>query len=69
MDNLEANKLQSFDDQTSDELTVDDLEDVSGGLGPLAVAGIVAGGIIAVGVVKGAMDEEADERDRCRGRR
>jgi lactobin A/cerein 7B family class IIb bacteriocin len=56
----------------SDELGDDELEQVSGGLGPLAAAGLIVGGAVAatfvVGAVKGFMDGETDEADRCHGR-
>jgi hypothetical protein len=39
------------------ELNEDELEAVAGGIGPLAIAGIVAGGAALVGAVHGALEE------------
>ena len=39
------------------ELSDEQLEAVAGGIGPLAVAGIVAGGVAVVGMVHGALEE------------
>jgi len=66
MDALEAQKLHTLEDQISDELTTDDLEQVSGGIAPLAIAAGIGAAIFIGGVIKGAMDEEADERDHAR---
>ncbi len=72
MENIAESKLSFSEAQVSDELSEDDLEQVSGGLAPLAIAGIAIGavavGTFAVGVIKGAMDGETEEADRCHGR-
>jgi lactobin A/cerein 7B family class IIb bacteriocin len=67
MDKLESPDQPKLETQISGELTTDDLEQVNGGFVPLAIAGVGAA-IFIGGVIKGAMDEEADERDRARGR-
>ncbi len=73
MENIADSNLPLLEVQASDELADDDLEQVSGGLAPLAIAGIAIGavavGTFAIGVVKGAMDGETEEADRCHGRK
>ena len=67
MNDLEVQKLPTLEAQISDELTTDDLEQVSGGILHLAIAAGIGAAIFIGGVIKGEMDEEADERDQARG--
>ena len=68
MNNLEEQKLPTLEVQISDELTTDDLEQVSGGFPPLLLigAGIVGRYVakkIISGVIKGVIKEEIAEHN------
>lgn len=58
--------LLKDDESITDELREDDLEQISGGATPLSIGltiATVAGVAFTVGVAKGIMDGEAEERD------
>lgn len=70
MNDSEEQKLPMLKDQISDELTTDDLEQVSGGVAPLLAigAGIAVRYVakkVITGVIRGAINEENDERNRA----
>jgi len=71
MSNLESQNLPTLETQISNELTTDDLEQVSGGFPPLLLIGAsIAGRYIAKkvisGIVRGAVQEEIAERNHAR---
>ena len=69
MENIADSNLPLLEVQASDELADDDLEQVSGGLGPLAIAGLVIAGTFVAGAVTGFLNGETEEEDRCHGRK
>lgn len=75
MENIAESNLSLLEEQTSDELADDELEQVSGGVLPVLVAaGIkvaVASGAAAfvAGAVTGFLNGETEEEDRCHGRK
>lgn len=75
MENIAESNLSMLEEQTSDELANDELEQVSGGAIPLlVVAGMkvaAATGATAfvAGAITGLLNGETEEEDRCRGRK